>query len=264
MNRWSGRILPLKGNGYTMVEVMIVLSITAVMFVAVALSFNGRRGRTEFTQAVRDFEAKLQTTIGEVANGAYSPGQCSAPVSSGPPVIGGSGNSGRCVFNGKAYTGYGTPTTSSTISTLVGRRQSGNPERDVVTIAESQPVVATSSSEQYNHSFQMRVTKIASLASGNPRVYAFGFMVPFAGAVSLQADQSVGTKQVSLYGLVGSSSLTTSGNVVNTTNFVPMSSGIVICLRGQNEQRAELRIGAADSQSLIFSELDTPETGVCA
>lgn len=258
--------MPKKGNGYTIVEVMIVLAVSTVMFVAVAISFNGRRGRTEFTQAVRDFESRLQTTIGEVANGAVSSrGACTAPIGSGVPVIGGANDPDRCVFNGKVYYGYGTPTNTSTLALLIGRRAAGNPEHDATTIVESQPAVVTEvNNTTYVHSFQMRVNKVVSLASGNPKVYAFGFVVPFAGSVSLQADQSSGSKQVSLYGLVGSSALTTSGSALNTTNFVPMSSGIVICLQGQNEQRAQLWIGAADSQSLIFSELDTPEDGVCA
>lgn len=268
MKRWRGisRLnLSLKpkttGGGYTITEVMIVLSVTTVLFVTVAISFAGRQGRAEFTQAVRNFEAKLESTISEVVNGGYTQVNCAIGASGFPVVGGASNNLGSCIFIGKVYGIYDdSPSTTSTISTLVGRRQHGTPLRDSTTFAQAAPVVAETLDENLVHRFQMRVRRVVS---GANRIYAFGFIVPLSGSTSLENDQSAGTKQVRLYGLQNVSALSGANDAVDLANFVELPSGLKICLEGQNGQRAEITVGQSNNQSMLVTTIDTGPTGDC-
>jgi type II secretory pathway pseudopilin PulG len=268
MKRWRGigRLnLEMKqkttGEGYTITEVMIVLAVTTALFVSVVIAFGGRQASAEFTQAVRNFEAKLESTISEVVNGGYTPANCTAGAT-GPPIVDGATNTqGRCVFIGKVFLAYDSTMPSvSTISTLVGRRTEEITANDATTFDQADPVVVPSLDETYTHSFRMRVRRVVT---GATRIYAFGFIVPLSGSLSLEDDESAGAKQVTLYGLRNVSSLTATGNVVDEANFVEAPNGIRICLEGQNGQRAEITIGEADTQSMIVSTLDTGATGDC-
>lgn len=240
-------------GGYTITEVMIVLAATTVLFAAVAISFSGRQASTEFTQAVRAYEAQLQNTISEVTTGNYLMGQCDGR---GATISLTTNHPGSCIFLGKVYTGYDDTSnaTSANIRTLVGKRldASGQEVTDL-TASGANPVYASAADQTYNHSFRLQVRRVVRLDT-SAVLSGFGFLLPLAGSAAIGGDQSAGSRQTSLYGLSGGSS---------PSNLVVMTSGIMICLQGQNNQRAEITVGASASQSLLFSTLDTANTGVC-
>lgn len=271
MKRWLGtgrlslRAQRVKtGAGYTVVEVMIVLATTTLMFVGVAMLLAGRQSRAEFTQAVRNFEAKLQSSISEVANGAYSSAtNCSATGNSGAPVVGtGANTPGSCIFVGKLFDLTDADTRTTSVATLVGRRTFGPSRNDTTTLAQAAPVLLPDR-DNYRHSFQLSLAK-AVLTDGTS-IPAFGFVVPLAGSGSLAPNQGSGSQQVVLYGLNNAASLTLPGNILNEPQFVPLPGGVRLCLRGANGQWAEIEIGTGTSgDSLLNSQLDTPHTGVCS
>jgi len=55
-------------RGFTIVEVMIVLSISALMLVTATTVFGGKRERTEFSQAVYDLQSKFQSWANNVSS----------------------------------------------------------------------------------------------------------------------------------------------------------------------------------------------------
>lgn len=246
----SGRTLRrIDGAGYTITEVMIVLAVTTLMFVAVVAAFAGRQGRTEFTQAVRNYEAQLQTTISEVANGVYDATDCAGTASG---VSFASNLPGSCIFVGKAYT-IASNRLSSNISTLVGRRQAGTPPVEVT--AYTQTAATASAVQTYTHTFQLQLRRIVQPGNRGITYTAFGFIVPFAGSSDISTDQSAGSRQVELYAL--RRGLSFPGGLAKVPD------GVTLCLLGQNGQRAELTIGAEGSDSLLVSNLDTPNEGDC-
>jgi type II secretory pathway pseudopilin PulG len=107
----------MKGNylkGYTILELMIVITVSATMFVSVAIAFGGRQQEVQFTQAVRDFDARLLDIINDVSTGYYNNSagiNCSVlgvdPLER-PTVVGDATNAGsqgssdNCIFIGKA------------------------------------------------------------------------------------------------------------------------------------------------------------------
>lgn len=58
--------------GYTIVEVMVVLAISGVMFVIAASFIAGKQAQTAFTEGTNELASRLQATISEVNDGQYS------------------------------------------------------------------------------------------------------------------------------------------------------------------------------------------------
>ena len=58
--------------GYTIIEVMIVLAVSGVMFIIAASFISGKQESTAFTEGANEFASQLQQTIAEVADGQYS------------------------------------------------------------------------------------------------------------------------------------------------------------------------------------------------
>ncbi|MDQ3123609.1 MAG: hypothetical protein M3Q14_02915 [bacterium] len=256
------------GAGYTITETLIVLAVTTVMFTAVALLFSGRQARTEFTQAVRDFEGRLETLISEVVNGHYSSnGFKCIPSASGPPAItatpGNTGSSEDCIFVGKVI--QADPSlTSSKILTLIGRRTvSVNNSDNVNSMTEAQPVVATAVDFNYNHNFQLELERFLTLDT-NTEIAAIGFINKFSRGVNTSGSGNADL--VDLYGLLGpaGTDLTPTANRVNLASFNELTRGVRVCLHGQNNQRAEITIGANGNPTSLVSTLDTRMVGPCS
>lgn len=58
--------------GYTIVETMIFLAVSAAMFTSAMALINGKQNRTEFTNSVRNFESSLNDIANDVSNGYYN------------------------------------------------------------------------------------------------------------------------------------------------------------------------------------------------
>jgi prepilin-type N-terminal cleavage/methylation domain-containing protein len=58
--------------GYTIVEVMIVLAVSGVMFVIASTFINGNQARASFYQGVDDLAARIQSAADQVNDGQYS------------------------------------------------------------------------------------------------------------------------------------------------------------------------------------------------
>ena len=117
----------ISGAGYTILEVLIVMAVTGVIFMATILTFGGRQATTEFTQGVRDYESKIQNVANDVYSGFYPNGyQCTANPGTAPhidaaPVPGRSGANIGCISLGKVIAAHAT---TSDVITIVG---SANP-----------------------------------------------------------------------------------------------------------------------------------------
>ncbi len=58
-------------GGYTIVEVLIFLAVTGALFVAIFPTISGQQRKTEFRQAVKDVETRLQDVMNDVSTGYY-------------------------------------------------------------------------------------------------------------------------------------------------------------------------------------------------
>jgi type II secretory pathway pseudopilin PulG len=57
--------------GFTIVETLIVLAITGMLFVAIIVTMGGRQSKAQFLQATKDIQSQMQSTINDVASGTY-------------------------------------------------------------------------------------------------------------------------------------------------------------------------------------------------
>lgn len=138
-------------GGYTVVEVMIFLTISAMIFVTAQLTFRGQQGRTQFQQGMHDTVSKVQQLVGQVGSGIF-PGQsiysCATSNSTGRAALSSGGSVGSnqdCIFLGSALqvvTGKG----DIHIYTVLGNRSvtSGTQSQPAVTLSQALPEPAVS------------------------------------------------------------------------------------------------------------------------
>ena len=96
-------------GGYTVIEVMIFLAISGVIFVTAVLAFQGQQGKTSFEQGMRDLASQLQKYVSEVGTSVL-PGAdkyaCSISISTGRTQLAaggaGIGSNQACIFLGRA------------------------------------------------------------------------------------------------------------------------------------------------------------------
>lgn len=91
-----------QSSGFTIVETMIVLAVTGVLFVSVMAVMSGKQSKTQFNQAMNSLKTQVEQVIGEVQSGYF-------PDTGGFSCIGGNltggssaqGTNVDCVFLGK-------------------------------------------------------------------------------------------------------------------------------------------------------------------
>lgn len=96
-------------GGFTIVETLITLAVSSIIFVTIMAVFSGRQGRVEFSQGIRDIEAYIQDIGNDVRNGYYPTINQKCGIESGSlkfyevtnPADYKQGTSGSCVFAGK-------------------------------------------------------------------------------------------------------------------------------------------------------------------
>lgn len=96
-------------SGFTIVETLIVLAVTAAIFVATLAVINGRQSKTEFQTAINSITQQIQQIVNQTSSGYFPSNnsfQCSAGAAGLPNVSEGGSGTGQgtnlgCVFIGK-------------------------------------------------------------------------------------------------------------------------------------------------------------------
>jgi type II secretory pathway pseudopilin PulG len=131
-------------GGYTIIEVLIVLAITALLFFSAITVFESQRGSTNFSQSVQDLNSKIQNYANQVVTSSY-PGSenynCSVN-SNGRASLKTPGGSGTdCIFLGLAIQAL-TDQTSLNTYTILGSKDTysgGDTGNPATTIDEANP-----------------------------------------------------------------------------------------------------------------------------
>lgn len=147
MNRGKGQV-SFHAGGYTIVETLIFLAVSASMFIAAVLLIGGQTGRGQFTNSVRDLETYLQTVVGNVSSGYYDrPQNIECNNVSNVPVItagaNGVGSSADCIFLGTVIK-FGSDETGVNREaysqySMAGVRSTGADDLDVTSLADAAP-----------------------------------------------------------------------------------------------------------------------------
>lgn len=274
-------------GGYTILEVMIFLVVTAALFVSAITLFNGQQERTRFTQSVRELDSAITGVYNEVASGFYpKSSDFSCATASGRPVLSkvGAGNSAtqgastNCVFLGKVlqFAPTGSLRTDSCSNsdnnfcyasyTVAGRRQVGT--RNVTNLTETVPTLAVPTvagdtttpdfSDYRTLSPNNRIAKIVARRSGAASaevIGGFGFIGTFANSFNALGEQQAGGAQsvtvVPIYDTTLDQSIATFGTAVSALKEADRNPDfVIICIQqgaGSNERRAAITIGGATS-----------------
>jgi type II secretory pathway pseudopilin PulG len=148
-------------SGFTIVETLIVLAVSAALAGSMILLVNGRQEKTEFQVAVNSLKTKLQQIINETSNGYYpNNGDFSCTgTSTGPSISSIShasqGTNNTCIFLGKAVqlgikTGSADANQSFTTYPLVANRYDTT-GAEVSTFAAAKPIALSKGSNPYQN-----------------------------------------------------------------------------------------------------------------
>lgn len=187
--------------GYTILEVMIVLTISGVMFLIAAQFIGGKQGASSFTAGVNDMASQVQNVLEQVTDGQYSdvPLGCTfngVTTNAGAPANPGQGTNAACVFLGKMLHFTGTiPTHTYETYSIAGGRvdSSGNPITSL-TAADPAVITALTTKSVVPQSLNIRNITINGSATQS---FAIGFFQG-QGAISGGTLQN-GAQTVSLY-----------------------------------------------------------------
>lgn len=226
-------------HGYTIVETIIFLAVTGVLFLSAVGLFSGQQDKTRFTQSLREVAADITTVINETESGYY-PGNanftCTASGNTRPTVMPGTKDQGSnqdCIFLGKAIQ-FGMPiagrcsaaNTSGcqdyAVQTIIGRRLDGTTGRQVQTLEDTdgfgplsgaRPTPITPFGGNNTVDLADRRTlpggmiayRVYQIKNGtNTQIATVGFIHALADYSATGSDPLSGSQSVSMIGVVGS------------------------------------------------------------
>ncbi len=277
-------------GGYTIIEVITVLTISTVLIVSAMALFNSRIPRTQFSQAVTELETKLRGVTNDVQNGFYpSTNNIKCDATSGVQAAPGEqGTNSDCIFMGKAIQfasqkgdcDLNSPPVDHAdcdqigIYTVWGLRKDLSTTQNNTELAEPKIIDPTTvgAGETYTIPHGLHITKIIGpVANPNGVAYLQTFG---SGAVTVDGGEERVTGSQSVEMRVFN---TNSGNLAlgqpasvfaGFTNIKAASknpaNGVIICLKsGTTDQLAAITLGENNNPMSVTQRiLSAAEWGV--
>lgn len=241
-----------KNKGYTIVEVMIFLAISGVMFIIAAFFINGKQAAAAFTQGVNDLGSKLQQIAQEASNGQYpEQSTLSCDTNSGPLSFNtagqGQGTNSDCVFLGKIlhFSPAGDASIYHVIPVAGARLNSSN--NTVKNLSEAQPTAV--SSLIFSNGIAQGLTVRSIKINGQPNKYAFGFLTSPAVNAS-GTNIANGAQKVELYYVDGIGSTNSDAEVASAMlvpNTLKRATEVDICFDEGSNRKAQVIIGSSNN-----------------
>jgi prepilin-type N-terminal cleavage/methylation domain-containing protein len=209
-----------KNKGYTIIEVMIVLAITGVMFILAAVFISGKQDQVAFHQSVTDLNSDITAAINDVTNGFYPTGtadqfNCTGGAGASPPTIvagtNGQGTNNGCIFLGKVVYLSSDQTNGKAyqIISVAGNAadSAGNPVQDLATAIPT-PIIENGSPPYTFDATDYKAlesglyfpSNAVCIGAGSCNTYAFAIFSNLAGS-NLNSPTTPGVRPVSLYQL---------------------------------------------------------------
>lgn len=238
--------------GYTIIEVMIVLAVSGVMFVIAASFVSGKQAKAAFTEGTNEFASQLQTIIAQVTDGQYTDVglNCIYDSATKTTTVGlgtnKQGTNSTCVFLGKAlYLAHGAYGPNyQVLSLAAGRVDSGLPAGTTITPADVSPAVIDSLNLDQVVPQSLDVTKVTEVDSGGGTHTNVGIaFLQGLGAIDTSGDLAGGAQSVGLYYISGLTPTTGSADalIASGSNLKPAES-VTICV-SDGSRYATLTLG---------------------
>lgn len=251
--------------GYTIVEVLIVLAVSGVMFVIAASFINGKQARTAFLTGTNQFSADTQAVINQVSSGQYSdiPVTCTATVgnvpriSSGNPLLNHQGGNPQCEFVGKAIRISSGNSEQYDIIPLAAARGAADYTQTTAIAGGGVNLITTGNVPQ-----GLTITKLVA-HDNNGALVSNPTSIVFAqslGADDAAARAGSGAQSIGLYyTTAASSSFATGGRVSLLPTAAPAKSA-VICL-SDGTRFAAVQLGTTQGGSQLSANLAVVPNG---
>jgi prepilin-type N-terminal cleavage/methylation domain-containing protein len=232
-------------QGFTIVEVMLVLAVSSALFVSAVALVGNKQNDTEFIQSIQQVQSQVQQTADDVVNGFYpslNNFNCTPNSGGTATIISGTtiqGQNNGCIFLGKVmqfgvipspnpnnaqaflvYSILGSECASGTLPGSSGCdiAQSSKGLSTSLPIAEPTALVSTNGSVNDTTTnvleYGLNVTSMSyNLTPGSPKVNtgAVGFLQSIASYSN--GSLASGSQQVNLYTISGT-------NINNQSNFL--------------------------------------------
>jgi prepilin-type N-terminal cleavage/methylation domain-containing protein len=278
-------------GGFTIVEVLIVLSVSALLAVSALVLVSGRQNKTEFMVAINNVQQQLQQIINETSSGYFPSGNFTCTAGATYPSIanGGSGQQGQngdCIFIGKALRfgpSSGTTLNDFTAYPLAANRLVAGQEQTSPTattfhfapLAPGTPGTGVNSSaldESTPYPFKNQLTYKSATSLDNPTpttptptishvlgssTMMVGFVTNLAsydGGGNLQS----GSQQLGLYRFTGSWANVSGADVVDrlgAANLVSLNN-VTLCFNsGSTNQSGVITIGGNGQQLSVALQI---------
>lgn len=262
--------------GFTIVEVLIFLGVSSLIFTSAVVYMSGRQARQQFQSSVREFEAALADIANDVSTGYYQNGaalKCSATGTPKTPtftaVSQGLGTNSDCIFVGTVVKlGDGTASNGTekyTQFTMAGVRQTSSGV-GVTSLTEANPRVidVTNSYATKPIGGGVTVQCVRVGADTNPcqttNNAALGFFTTFDGAaLTSQSGSTIRTNALVYNDVAISTANTGLGGAISKINAATYASatlnpGVTLCLRSSgSNQYALIKIGGSGSSNTTIT-----------
>lgn len=266
-------------SGFTIVEVMIVLGVTGLLFISAVVAVAGRQGRTQFQQGINSIKVEIQQVMAEVESGYYpNVSNFSCTVSGVGPTAtilineSGSVNQGSnkdCIFAGKVLqfgTGFGVDPERYAVYSLAGKRTTDGKE-SISSFSQSAAKVINRVTDQRQVPFGLSAVSMTyNNGGGDIPIGAVGFtrQLKQQSNGTMFGSQTTQIIPVRNTNLTSASGTAIDNNIVDSYNAVANpSGGVRICFRsGSTEQSGLITIGGSGRANSVT--LSIRENNNCA
>lgn len=248
-----------KQRGFTIVETLIVLAVTGLMFLLAVVAINGKQNQAEFNQGINDIRSQIQQEIDQVAAGDYpNTGNFTCDGTLGTlkiqPGANKQGSNNGCVYLGKVLQ-FGVQGTNPEqyISYTIAGLQDNNGDLTAAKPTAIAPGVTTNTVANFPNASVSNILHngltTVKMTSGGNNIGAVAFISnlgQYTGGTLLS-----GSQQISLIPITGSHWNKTSRETVDAINknlassTQNPSSGVQICFAsGGTNQSGIITIGS--------------------
>lgn len=263
-------------RGFTIVETLIVLAVTGLLFVIAAVAVNGEQGRAEFHQAINDVQSEIQQTIDQVAAGDYqNTGNFTCNANGGTLHITGLGTPGQgsntgCTFLGKVLQFDVKNKPQQYIAYPIAGLQKDSSGNEVTTLAAATPTAIAPGTTTGNGSIPDASVPgtldnsltVVSMTGGGNNIGAVAFISSLGQYNS--GTLVSGSQQIDLYPVNGSALAQTKVDAVDTIDNHLKSEdsqanpngGVQICFAsGTTDQSGLITIGSNGSNLAVTLQI---------
>lgn len=272
-------------GGYTIVETLIFLAVSAAMFVSAMALISGQQNKVQFVNDVRDFEAQMTDVANNVSTGFYNNSatfSCTKDVLNRPVISVGAntvGTHGECIFIGTVVR-LGDSGSRDVYDEypMAGARLSAT-GNDVINLVQANPAPIDVSGSVLRKNLHYGTTIVCVYSATpigpcpNTPNMAVGFFNKFRDPSNNASQTTVTNTDLMLFNAINisDSALATKSKIDSKSLINPYTSGVIqtnptsgvtICLKsGGTKQYALIRIASGNSSSMTVSSEIKPYNG---